>query len=87
MSDAVRAQPDWPGRQRSRDIVGAMANVAAAGEVAARGAVGGVQAVCLVVRNYPVLSVFLASGLGYLLGRARGSLRERPYVAANGSRR
>lgn len=84
MSNAVNSQTDWP---KSREIIGAMANAAAAGECAARGAVGGVQAMCVVVRDYPVLSVFLASGLGYLLGRARGSVRKRPYVAPVGSRR
>jgi F420-dependent methylenetetrahydromethanopterin dehydrogenase len=84
MSNAVNSRTDWP---RSRDVIGAMANAAAAGESAARGAVNGAQALCLVVRDYPVLSVFLASGLGYLLGRARGSVRKRPYVTPVATRR
>jgi len=84
MSNAVNPETEWP---RPREIIGAVANAAAAGECAARGAVGGMRAMCVVVRDYPVLSVFLASGLGYLLGRARGPVRGRTHVAPVNSRR
>jgi hypothetical protein len=31
----------------------------------------------MVARTYPVLSVFLASGIGYFVGKARGYMRRR----------
>jgi hypothetical protein len=74
MSQTVRvpAKPRPQDSSASSVAVNAAARTAAMGEAAARGAVGAVQATCMVVRNYPVLSVFLAAGLGYFVGKARG---------------
>ena len=81
MSQAVRGPVRYP---RTREgLAGRIANVTAAAEVTARGLVDGVQAICVVVREYPVLSVFLASGIGYLLGRARGSVSARQAARPN----
>jgi len=67
--------------QRTPDprIAGAMAKTAAAAEIAARGAIGSMsaQALCAAVRDHPVLSLVLASGIGYLFGCGQRSHRER----------
>ncbi len=71
MSDAaVRVRSGWIGRQPSPEFVGAMANGAAAAEIAVRVAAGavGVEAFTGLVREYPVVSLLVASGVGYLLG-------------------
>ena len=65
---------EWVRPRTREEVVNVLSNVAAAGEVTARGLVDGVQALCVVVRDYPVLSVFLASTMGYLFGKARGSI-------------
>jgi hypothetical protein len=50
-----------------------MASTAAAAEIAVRGAVGSVsvQAITGAVRDHPMLSLVLASGIGYLVGSSR----------------
>jgi hypothetical protein len=63
-----------------------MANTAAVAEVAARAAVGamGVRAMITVVRDHPVLTILLASGIGYLLG---SGLRTRPATVGTSAAR
>jgi hypothetical protein len=70
MSEAVRERSGWVTRPRSPEVVGVMANAAAATEIAVRAAAGimGVRAVTGLVRDHPMLSILLASGIGYLLG-------------------
>jgi hypothetical protein len=69
MSQAVHAGASLPPQK----LVGAMANTAAAAEIAVRGAVGtvSVQAIIGAVRDHPMLSLLLASGIGYLIGSGR----------------
>jgi len=74
MSEVVRVRSRWTPRPETVQVV---TNTAAVAEVAARAAVGamGVRAVITVVRDHPVLTILLASGIGYLLG---SGLRTRP---------
>jgi hypothetical protein len=69
MSQAVHAGANPPSQQ----FVGTMANTAAAAEIAVRGVVGtiSVQAIIAAVRDHPMLSLLLASGIGYLVGSGR----------------
>jgi hypothetical protein len=67
MSQAVRGSDQWVPTQTP---VGGTANTAAAAELAVRAvvAVVGVQAISVAVRRHPWLSLFFATGLGYLFG-------------------
>lgn len=73
MSQAVHAGARSSVRPPSQKFVGAMASTAAAAEIAVRGAVGSVsvQAITGAVRDHPMLSLVLASGIGYLIGSSR----------------
>lgn len=80
MSEAVRVRSGW-GRPSPPEFVGAMANGAAAAEIAVRIAAGaiGVETLTGVIRDYPVASLLLASGVGYMLGhRWRARHRDEP---------
>jgi hypothetical protein len=79
MSEAVRARSD----STSPEIVGALANTAAAAEMAVRAAAGavGVSLVISIVRNHPVLSLLLATGVGYLLGKEWHLSQSQPAIA------
>jgi hypothetical protein len=81
MSQAVHAGTRPP----SQKFVGAMSNTAAAAEIAVRGAVGtvSVQAIISAVRDHPMLSLMLASGIGYLVGAGRRP-RAEPAPIKNG---
>ena len=72
-------------RPASQKVVGAIANTAAAAEIAVRGVVGSmsVQAITGAVRDHPMLSLVLASGIGYLVGSGRGP-RDRSQPIRNG---
>ena len=80
MSEAVRVRSDWGSRPTS---TGALADTAAAAEIAVRAAAGavGVSVVISIVRNHPVLSLLLATGIGYLLGKEWHLREARPAVA------
>jgi hypothetical protein len=74
-------------RPPSPTTVGAIANTAAAAEIAMRGAVGSisVRAMIRLVREHPMLSLILASGIGYILGagrRPRGDLTAPPEIVS-----
>ena len=78
MSQAVRERSGWVSSPAPPEAVGAMANATAAAEIAVRAAAGviGVQAVTAMVRDHPLLSILVATGIGYLLGngwRDRGT--------------
>ena len=88
MSEAVRVRSGWTSRQTSPQVAGAMANTAAAAELAVRAAVGavGVTVVTRLVRDHPLLTVLLAAGIGYVLGNGsrarRARLRRAPVVTS-----
>lgn len=83
MSEAVRVRSSWVPRPTSPEVVGAMANTAAAAEIAVRAAAGavGVRAITALIRDYPLLSVLLASGAGFLLGNGWRVRRSRSEAA------
>ena len=70
MSQAVRERSGWITRPASPEVGGAMANAAMAAEIAISATAGvmGVRAVTGLVRDHPLLSILLASGIGYVLG-------------------
>jgi hypothetical protein len=70
MSEAVRERSRWVTHPASPEFAGAMANAAAAAEIAVRTAVGviGVRTITGLVRDHPLLSILLASGIGYMFG-------------------
>jgi hypothetical protein len=80
MSQAVHAGSSQATRAPPQKFMGAMADTAAAAEIAVRVAVGSisVQAIAAAVREHPILSLVLASGIGYLVGNSRRSRGERP---------
>lgn len=84
MSEAVQNRSGWSAA--SPEVVGAMANTAAAAEIAVRAAAGavGVQTAARLVRDYPVLTLLAATGIGYLVGRGWGGRETRP--AANSAK-
>jgi len=84
MSEAVRVRSDWGSRPTSPELTGALANTAAAAELAVRAAAGavGVSIVIGIVRNHPVLSILLATGVGYLCGKEWHTRQSQPPVAA-----
>ncbi len=88
MSEAVRERTGWLSRPTSPEAIGAMANIAAAGEIAVRAAAGvmGVRAVAGLVRDHPLLSVLLASGLGYVFGNGWRVRRGQRAVAHSGGK-
>jgi hypothetical protein len=76
MSQAIRTTAaNWTRRPASPEVVRAIANAAAVGEIAIRKAANsaGGRALASVVREYPLWSVFIASTIGYLLAGGRRS--------------
>ena len=73
MSEVVRDRAGWVSRPASPEVVGAMANAAAAAEIAVRAAAGvlGVRVVTGMVRDHPLFSLLLACGVGYVVGNGR----------------
>jgi hypothetical protein len=80
MSGAIRTRSAWVGPISSK-AAGVVPNTAAV-EVALRIAVGamGVEVLTGVVRRHPLLSLLLASGIGYVFGNGWG--RRGPTPAA-----
>ena len=70
MSEVARQRSGWVFGSTSPEAVGAMENAAAAAEIAVRAAAGimGVRVLTVLVRDHPLLSLVLASGIGYMLG-------------------
>lgn len=70
MSEVARDRSGWLSRSTSPEAVGAMANAAAAAEIAVRAAAGilGVRVVTGLVRDHPLFTLLLACGAGYVLG-------------------
>jgi hypothetical protein len=66
MAEVVRIRSERPSRNTARVVAG----TAGAAEVVAKAAVGivSVRMVSGVVRDHPVLTLLLATGLGYLFG-------------------
>lgn len=83
MSEAVRVRSGWVSGP-SPKAVGAMADTASAAEIAVRLAAGAVavQVAIRMVRDHPLLSVLLASGIGYLLGNGWRARRDRAETSA-----
>ncbi len=73
MSQAAHAGTRQAPGAAPQKFVGAMADTAAAAEIAVRGVVGSVsvRAIIGAVREHPMLSLILASGVGYLVGNTR----------------
>jgi hypothetical protein len=71
MSRAVRIRRGRVSDPTAAEFGETMANTAGAAELAIRAAVGavGVQAVTALVREHPVVSLLIATGVGYWLGR------------------
>jgi hypothetical protein len=69
MSEVVRGR--WMSEQASPEVAKAMADTASAAELAIRAAAGvlGVRAVTVLVRHHPILSLMLAVGVGYVVGK------------------
>lgn len=82
MSQAANVGTSPATRAPSGKFAGAMADTAAAAEIVVRGAVGSVsvQAITGVVREHPMLSLVLASGIGYLIGTTRRRRGDTPPV-------
>jgi hypothetical protein len=68
MSQAVHERSRWATHPASPETAGALVNAAAAAEIAVRAAAGilGVRVITGLVRDHPLLSILLASGIGYM---------------------
>jgi hypothetical protein len=89
MSEVARERSGWVFRPTSPEFVGTMATVAAAGEIAVRAAAGvvGVRVVTGLVRDHPLLSILLATGLGYVFGNGWHVRRGQAAAAQSGGKR
>jgi hypothetical protein len=85
MSEAADTSGRWTS---SRETAGGLVNSAAAAEIALRAVVGvmSVRALSSAVREHPWLTLFFATGIGYLAGNGWTSGRGRSRPAVRRSR-
>ena len=88
MYRAVRTEAGWTSSPSSPEVVRALANAAAVGEIAIRKAANsaGGRLLASVIREYPLWSVFVASSLGFLIAGRRRYKATQPLTNPRGDR-